>query len=145
MSIRFQRPNFVVADLDRALEFYRDVLGFEVAFVADSDADSYSYEVFEIPRDKPMRWATLSAPGQERVMALTEVPGIEPVGAPKRAAIVLDIADIDGVLERARAGAFSVHREEVLITHDNRTGREIGLNDADGHLVVIYHIPPAGQ
>jgi catechol 2,3-dioxygenase-like lactoylglutathione lyase family enzyme len=30
MSIRFQRGNFFVADIERSLTFYRDVLGFSV-------------------------------------------------------------------------------------------------------------------
>jgi len=30
VSIRFQRGNLVVADIERSLTFYRDVLGFSV-------------------------------------------------------------------------------------------------------------------
>ena len=47
-KVRFQRANFLVANLDRAMAFYGDVLGFERVFVKDSAADSYSYDVFEI-------------------------------------------------------------------------------------------------
>jgi len=144
MSIRFQRANFLVRDIDRALAFYRDVLGFEVAFVHDSEEDSYSYPVFEIDRSQPIRFATLSTPGQERVMALTEVPNLQSQDTPRRSAIVLDIADIDGVLARAAEGGFYVYEEEKLITHDGREGREVGLVDADGNLSVIYHIPQKG-
>jgi len=70
--VRFQRANFIVADIERALLFYRDVLKFKVAFQKESEKDSYSYPVFEIDRDCKMQWAVLSAEGQPRVMALTE-------------------------------------------------------------------------
>lgn len=141
-AIRFQRANFVVSDLDRSLEFYRDVLGFEVAFVKESDDASYSYPVFEIDRDAAIRFAVLSAPGQPRVMALTEVSRpLEPVPYPRRAAIVLEVGDVDAVVGRARAAGCHVYAEGELLTHDGRRGREVGLVDYDGNLTVIYRIP----
>lgn len=142
-GIRFQRANYIVSDLDEAFKFYRDVLGFEVEFMADSKEDSYSYPVFEIDRAAKMRWATLTTPGQPRVMAITEVKGVKlaPVPHPRRAAIVLDIADIDGVIAGAKKLGLTVYDEERLETHDGRVGREVGIVDADDNLVVIYNIP----
>ena len=35
-TLRFQRANFVVQDIERSLTFYRDVLGFTVAFIKES-------------------------------------------------------------------------------------------------------------
>ena len=142
-QIRFQRANFIVRDLDRALTFYRDILGLTLDFIKDSEDDSYSYPVFEIDRTAKLRMAVLSAPGQQRVMALTEVAGVElpNTARPRRAAIVLDVANIDEVVERSRAAGLVVYPEERLVTHDERIGREIGLVDFDDNLVVIYHIP----
>ena len=141
-TVRFQRGNYVVKDIDRSLTFYRDVLGFELAFIKDSPDDSYSYPVFEIDRDKKLRFAVLSAPGQPRVMALTEVPGdLEPVPMPRRAAIVLEVSDVDGVVAGAKAAGCHVYEEGELLTHDGRRGREVGIADFDGNLTVIYKIP----
>ncbi len=140
MNLRVQRANFLVADMDRALTFYRDVLGFEVAFVKEPRAKSYSHEVFDIDRATTVGFATLSTPDQPRVMALTEVPGLEPQPSPRRSAIVVECSDIDGVLERAQAHGFQIFPEEKLVTHDGRTGREVGLLDADGNLTVLYCI-----
>ncbi len=138
---RFQRANYVVSNLERALSFYEGILGFEVAFSKDSEADSYSYEVFEIPRDRAMRFAVLSTQEQPRVMALTEVAGeLEPTQRPRRSAIVIDIPDIDGVVSASRAAGLTVYPEDHLITQDGREGREVGIEDPDGNLVVIYHI-----
>lgn len=140
--IRFQRANFVVRDLDRALAFYRDILGFELEHMHESPADSYSYPVFEIDPSAKLRFALLSARGQPRVLALTEITGVDmpPCPNPRRSAIVLDVADIDGVVAKSKAAGLTVYPEERLVTHDGRTGREIGIVDADGNLVVIYTI-----
>ena len=144
-SVRFQRANYVVRNLDRALEFYVGVLGLSVDFIKESDAASYSYTVFEIPKDARIRFAVLSAPGQPRVMALTEITGVplEPVAPPRRAAIVLETPDIDAVAHRARERGFTVCPEGVLLTFDDRRGRELGLVDPDDNLTVVYTIPEA--
>jgi len=146
-GLRLQRPNLVVADLDRALRFYRDILGFTVEFQKDSEQDSYSYPVFEIPEKAKLRFCVLSAnEEQPRSLALTEIAGIElkAMPLPRRNALVLHITDIDGVLSAARAEGLNVYREERLETNDGRIGREIGIVDHDGHLVVIYTILSGG-
>ena len=142
--LRFQRSNFIVADIDRALTFYESVLGFSVTFVKDSDADSYSYDVFSIAKEQALRFAVLSAPGQANVMALTEVPNAKPItNAPRRSAIILEIPEIDRVVNEASALGLQVYPEDKLITKDGREGREIGIVDFDGNLVVIYLITKA--
>lgn len=146
-GLRLQRPNLVVADLERSLRFYRDILGFSVEFTKDSEPDSYSYPVFEIPQAAKLRFCVLTANAdQPRSLALTEITGIElaPVPLPRRNALVLHIAAIDRVLEAARAEGLTVYREECLETNDGRIGREIGIVDHDGHLVVIYTILSGG-
>lgn len=146
-QVRFQRGNFVVEDIDRALTFYRDVLGFTEEFRLPHNPDSYSIAVFDIPEGATIGFSVLSAPGQPRVMALTEVKvegGLDPVPHPRRSAIVLETADPDAVMAGARELGLHVYEEEVLKTHDGRVGREIGIVDFDDNLVVIYLIPDAG-
>jgi catechol 2,3-dioxygenase-like lactoylglutathione lyase family enzyme len=142
MNLRFQRANFVVRDLDRALTLYRDVLGFEVAFTQGHNPDSYSFPVFEIPAEAKLRFCVLSTATQERVMALTEIAGIDlpPVPHPRRSAIVLEVADPDAVVANALAAGAQVYDEGELLTKDGRRGREIGIADFDGNLIVIYKI-----
>lgn len=144
--LRFQRGNFVVRNIERSLAFYRDVLGFEVAFIKDSPDDSYSYPVFEIDTAHKLRFAVLSTKEQVRVLALTEVPAeLPPVPTPRRAAIVLEVGDVDAVCDGARAAGLKVYDEEELHTHDGRIGREVGIVDYDDNLTVIYKIPPTGE
>ena len=144
-GVRFQRGNHVVADLPRALTFYRDVLGFEVTFILPPNPDSYSYPVFDIPTEAVMQFCVLSTTTQERVMALTEIKGIDlpPTRHPRRSAIVLEIDDPDAVIAGARALGLTVYDEEVLHTKDGRIGREIGIVDFDDNLVVVYKITGA--
>jgi len=143
--VRFQRANFVVADLDRALTFYEGVLGFEVTFTKGHNPDSYSIPVFEIPDGAELGFAILSLPGQPRVMALSEIKNID-MGThprPRRGAIVLETQDPDKVMADSRALGLTVYEEGQLETHDGRFGREIGIVDFDDNLVVIYLIPDA--
>lgn len=140
MSLRFQRANFLVRNLDDALVFYRDVLGFSVAFTKAPREVSYSHQVFGISADQPVGFATLSTPGEQRVMALTEVGDLAAQPTPRRSAIVIEAADVDAVVERAEEHGFHVFPEERLVTHDGRIGREVGLLDGDGNLTVLYHI-----
>jgi len=143
-KIRFQRANFVVADIDRALTFYRDVLGFDVVFIKDSAEDSYSYDVFEIDKSNTMRFAVLGIPEQKNVMALTEVPSAKLITEmPRRSAIILEIVEIDRVVAESKVLGLTVYHEDKLITKDGREGREVGILDFDGNLVVIYLITKA--
>lgn len=143
-KLRFQRSNYVVADIERALKFYRDILGFDVVFIKDSPEDSYSYDVFEISKTNKMRFAVLSAPQQPNVMALTEVPDAKPMAStPRRSAIILETVEIDRIVAQSKALGLTVYPEDKLITKDGREGREIGIVDADGNLVVIYLITKA--
>lgn len=140
--VRFQRGNFVVADLERALTFYRDVLGFEVAYQQGHNPDSYSIPVFNIPDGAELGFCTLSTRDQVRVMALSEIKGVPlpPVPPPRRSAIVLDVADPDVIMDGARALGLTVYPEQRLETNDGRIGREIGITDFDDNLIVIYKI-----
>lgn len=143
--VRFQRANFVVADIDKALTFYEGVLGFEVMFRKGHNPDSYSIPVFEIPDGAVLDFAILSLPNQPRVMALSGIGGIDmaPVPHPRRSAIVLETQDPDKVMAECRALGLHVYEEGRLETHDGRIGREIGIVDFDDNLVVIYLTPDA--
>lgn len=140
--MRFQRANFLVSDLDRALVLYRDILGMTVDLIKESEEDSYSYDVFEIDRSIKLNFVLLSYENQPRVMALTELGknSLAKASHPRRSAIVIEVADVDDILKKALENNFKIYREEKLVTHDGREGREIGILDDDGNLIVIYKI-----
>ncbi len=142
LPVRVQRTNLVVADLERALRVYRDILGFRLDFTLGHRGDSYSYTVFQIPEEATTGFAALSSKNQERSLAFTEIKGVElpEPSLPSSHALVLEVDDMDGVLEASRAEGLHIFPEETLHTHDGRVGREIGMLDHDGHLIVLYCI-----
>ena len=145
-TLHFQRATLVVADLERALRLYRDILGFTVEYILGGDAVAYSRQVFDLPAGAVVRLCTLNAPGQPRTLALVEASGVAlpPSVGVRRSAAVLRVADFDSVLAGAAAlPDVQVIAEHPLRTHDGRIGREAGIVDADGNLVVIYSIPLA--
>jgi len=142
--IRVQRSTLIVADLERAFALYRDLLGFEVAYVKDSLPTSYSYPTFEIPAGARLRFATLSAgPAQPRVLGLTEVKGV-PLPRPasvRPAALVLEVEGLPALEPRIAAlPEVRVLPAAELLTQDGRRGRETAVRDADGHVIVLYEI-----
>ena len=140
--MRFQRTNYLVSDANRALLFYRDILGMTLDFMKQSEDDSYSYEVFNINKGKPIEFAILSYKDQPRVMALT-ILGEDNLGKnplPRRSAICIEVDDVDDVLNKCREHGFHCFKEEHLVTHDGREGREVGILDDDGNLTLIYKI-----
>ncbi len=143
-GLQFQRSNLIVRDLDRSLEIYRDILGFTIDYQKVSEPTSYSYTVFGIPTHAKLRFCALSAPGQLRTLALTEVKGVDLPDAPttpRLGAMVLRVDAMDAALAAFHArGDMLMHPEQVLHTQDGRTGREIGVVDPDGHLLVLYTI-----
>lgn len=142
-SARLQRANLVVANMERSLAMYRDVLGLSVAYMKDSLPTSYSYPVFQFPAAAKLRFCTLSSDEQVRILALTEVTGVslpEP-SLPRSAALVFQVQDMDATVEALEAlPGVEGYAEEQLHTQDGRIGREKGIVDPDGHLIVLYSI-----
>lgn len=141
----FKRVTLVVADMDRALTIYRDILGFTLDGVSESTAESYSYPVFRIDPKASIRFATLSAgPEQIRTLALTEVTGIElpEPGRPYMTATVIRVDDLEGVFGKLE----ELGLETVPGTVAERPGEfkfaERAFVDFDGHLVVLYQMLP---
>lgn len=141
-KINFQRANYVVTDLEKSLTLYRDVLGFKVIFSKNAPEDSYSYDVFDIKKGSDMGFCVLGTDDEPNCLALTELRGatLEPTPSPRRAAIVLRIEHFDEAVNGASALGLKTYREDRLETNDGRVGREVGIVDFDGNLVVIYCI-----
>jgi catechol 2,3-dioxygenase-like lactoylglutathione lyase family enzyme len=104
-KINFQRANYVVTNLARALKLYRDVLGFKVIFSKDAPEDSYSYDVFDIERGSDMGFCVLGTDDEPNCLALTELRDatLDPVPSPRRAAIVLRLEHFDEAVDGAKA------------------------------------------
>jgi len=143
----FKRQAIIVSDMDRALTLYRDILGFELHSLTQSGPDSYSYEVFNIPREASIRFATLDGGAvQVRTLALIEVTGIElqPLTGIRRAAAVIDAhGRYEAIVEAIDALGLDRVEPRALGRADSERGQgiELGITDWDGNLIVIYEFP----
>lgn len=143
-GLSFQRTNLLVSDLDAALVFYRDTLGFRSGTIERLEAGSYSHQVQEIRGDRPLRTTRLSTDKQSDILSLTEIGEMVPPTLPRRSAIVLHTPDIDRVAEQARATGLLVYEEDHR-EGDGSERRELGLLDPDGNLVVLRHASDSGR
>ena len=143
--MRFQRANYLVSNKERALLLYRDILGMSLDFMKVSEEDSYSYDVFDIDESIAIEFALLSYQDQARVMALTILGdgNLEKNPLPRRAAICIEVDDVDDAVSKCNENGFHCYGEDHLITHDGREGKEVGILDDDGNLIVIYKIEKA--
>ncbi len=141
MSVLYKRITLVVADLEKSLKVYRDILGFTINYIEPSAEDSFSYPVFNIPKEAKLNFATMDSPSQERTFALTEVRGVP---LPKQegikmAASVIKVDDLKGVIEKVKALGL----ETTDIKKDENEYAafiEQAFTDFDGHLVVLYQM-----
>lgn len=139
----FKRMTLVVADLERSLGIYRDILGFDLDGISDSSQESYSYPVFRIDPAAKIRFATLSAGTEQvRTLALTEVTGIvlPKPAAPLMSAAVIRVDDLAATMAR-------IEKLGLATTEPKTAGRpgefsfvEQSFVDFDGHLIVLYQI-----
>jgi catechol 2,3-dioxygenase-like lactoylglutathione lyase family enzyme len=142
----FQRAALLVNDLDKAFEVYRDLLGFTVEYVADQDDEVFAYEIFDIPTDVVIRFATLSSESQQRTLALIEAPGhAESLGDARRVATVVQVASVTETLEAATGLGLKICQPRTSLDPAKGPPRtESAIYDHDGHTVVLYNLedPP---
>jgi len=138
----FQRAALLVENMDRALEVYRDLLGFTLEFIGDDKLDSFAYEIFSIPASVPIRFATLSSNSQQRTLALIEAPGhTAALGTARRAAVVIQVEAVAETLAGAAALGLEVCEPRTQLTPEKGPPRtESGFFDHDGHTVVVYQL-----
>lgn len=138
----FQRACLLVSDLDKSLSVYQDLLGFTCTKLSVDDPDSYSYEIFNIPRDIQTRFATLSSADQVRTLALIEVPGATiQSGSMLTASTVINVPDVAKMLDDAKHAGLKALDIRVHDATDAGPGRkEAAFYDHDGHPVVIYEV-----
>ncbi len=137
---RVQRLNLVVSDMDRALQLYRDVLGFQLYRLVAHKEGSYAYELFQIDKKAQLREAMLSSPTQQRVLGLTEVRGVPlpPASAPSSQALVMQVKDLSKVIAEVQKLGLKVFSLDTLRTVDDRVIQEQGFIDWNGHLILVY-------
>jgi len=139
-----KRPNILVTDLDRSLKIYRDILGFSFDSISESSLDSFSYPVFNIPREARMRYTYLNEPSEKRVFGITEVKGVKlpkPASAPYMTTAVIGITELESKFAKLKAMGLTVTESKTTGGTEFRF-IEQAFVDFDGHLIVCYEILP---
>lgn len=136
-----------VAELERAVRFYTEGLGFEVA-VRQTSAAAYlaltGYPGVEIDT------AFVELPGDGVRLELQEYrrvgehgrrePGTAPVGSSH---VCLRVADVEAALARAEAAGGRRVTDPVAIDSGvNDGGRAVYLRDPDGYTIELFQRPP---
>ena len=126
-----------VADLERSVAFYRDVLGFSVIFAWNPQAD-YIRELVGYP-GADIHAAVLRLPGSEVVLELLEYRNVErmPVDTrtanPGTAHIAFFVDDLDTLYaDLVERGVRSVSPPVTPTIGPNEGGRAVYLIDPDG-------------
>jgi predicted enzyme related to lactoylglutathione lyase len=109
---KLQNAYYVTRDMGRAVAFYRDTLGLDLAF---QDGD---------------RWTQLKAGGVNFALSSLDEAPDGAVGA----TVVFEVPDIDAAAQAIGAGGG-----EVLGTRDMGShGKTLTFRDPDGNLVQLY-------
>lgn len=125
-----------VADLDRSVAFYRDILGFEVIFAWNPQAD-YIREMVGYP-GADIHAAVLRLPGTEVVLELLDYRNVDRTAVDTRTAnpgtahIAFFVDDLDGLYAELQAkGVRSVSSPVTPTIGPNQGGRAVYLLDPD--------------
>ncbi|QFY10708.1 hypothetical protein GBF35_32545 [Nonomuraea phyllanthi] len=145
--------SFTVADLDRSVAFYRDLLGFALVHRQEQDND-YTRRLVGYP-DAVLRVAQLAVPGQPRGVSTHDLELVEyvrPKGAPRDPArhlpgaahLALTVEDARAEHARlAAAGVRFVNPPEVITAGVNRGGYACYFLDPDEITLELVQPPPS--
>jgi predicted enzyme related to lactoylglutathione lyase len=134
MDVKFDACFLSVDDHDKAIEFYRDALGFEVR----NDVRAYG-----------MRWTTVGPPSQPEINIVLEPPAADPGISPSDREALSDLlakgllrglnfktADLDATFERVQATGAEVVQEPM----EQSYGRDCAFRDPAGNMIRILQI-----
>ena len=138
------RSNFVVADLDRSLQLYRDILGLKLDVMTPVKSDSFMFDVFHIDRAATMRIAFLSCPDHRfGAVGLTEVKGVKlpPVPTSFPSVLIVEVKGrIESVYDKVKAAKLDAGK---LYELTNPSRREFPFTDYDGNRIIIMQLHTA--
>ena len=149
MLRRIHHAGVTVADLDRALGFYRDVLGLEVRVTMVRDTPDIG-DVVGYPGAR-IRIVFVGVPGDPAAVELLEY--LEPRGTPRdpetrnpaAGHICFDVEDIHALYERLVAAGAHVRSDGPVELKQgvNKGAFALYCRDPDGYTVELRQPPPA--
>ena len=149
MTDRIFHVGLTVAELERAVRFYTEGLGFEVTARQTSDAPYLGMTGYP---GVDIAAAFVRLPGDNVFIEIQEYRRVES-GAPREPGtsragsshLCLEVADLDVVLERAEeVGGRRVTDPWLLDRGINKGSRGVYLRDPDGYTVELFQRGPQG-
>jgi catechol 2,3-dioxygenase-like lactoylglutathione lyase family enzyme len=135
-----------VSDLERSLEFWRDVLGFELSHRAHQKGELA--EQITGVKDAEILIAVLKAPGHKIELLEYRAPADRARQNDRRpcdlgaAHIALTVDNLDEILERVTAkGWKAAGRPQTLTVGPNAGKRVIYVRDPDGTTIELMQMP----
>lgn len=136
----------IVRDLDRAVSFYRDGIGFEVQGSPSSADDNPALRnMFGLP-DARIRWTIARTPGIDGGVEIVEISGADGkplerrVQDPGAATLIVFVRDLNATLKRLVAlGTPIISSDEAPATlpFGDQTTLMVMVRDPDGHFVEL--------
>ena len=109
-----------VADTDRAIDFYVNVLGLE--------------KVVDVPMGPDMRWVEVAIPGATTTIALAPPPQGQPAGG-SQTGICLDTTDVDA--DHAALKAAGADVDDEVSRYGGPVPPMFWLRDPDGNSLIV--------
>ncbi len=144
-ELQFQRATLTVSDMDRSLDFYRDLLGFTVSGDARYDTPALR-TMFHIPEGATPRLVLLDASTtQPRALALVHAEGlaVDATANTRNApALVVNTTELDAIMARMDASNITVVLPPTPLNDFSGKpfGREAMVLDPDGIRLVLFEM-----
>jgi predicted enzyme related to lactoylglutathione lyase len=139
-----------VADLDRSMAFYRDVLGLEIQSRPAPNWDSTSWlRALHGTGDAPLRYAIAKVPGTNWGVEMVEFRNADRhavaprVQDPGSTTVAFSVRDLDAALARVKRAGTQVVSAGSEPTGSKGGNRAIVLRDPDGFLVELFELVPS--
>ena len=137
-----------VGDMDEALRFYRDALGFELESLGERPGEAVAPVIGLQPERLIVAW--LRVPNSDARIEIFEYPGIERFSAAARPCDIgyghfcVYVDDLDAVYQRLRDGGYGSRREPFVVTSGPHLGaKAVYATSPDGYNVELYQPAPA--
>jgi sulfatase modifying factor 1 len=139
---RIKRLALQVPDLDRAVLFFRDVVGFTVEMegVIKAGAEPYLHMIFNSDPEKTVRRALFSTATEQRGLFVVEnknLPAYVP-GAARAFATVIEVSSILAIKSRAEAAGFHTEQHQVSTTPDGTSFAEMIITGPGGNAILVF-------
>ena len=150
----------IVANLDRTIHFYHDVLGLELAsFGGPPQAPKFApnppvARLYAVPPSTSVGVAVLRLPERGVGLEFAEFRGVHQRSIrprpedPGAAVLILEVRDLDAIVRRAQASQVPILTVGgVPVVHDDTAGktRSITLADPDGYFIELVQHEPSSD